>query len=77
MDRVLVQDGDARKVYEDESHGVLTTCFALVGETFFGNMAASVFTGVNKPAIPTQVFRSLEEAMPWIADSNRVRGGRI
>ncbi|AKU93791.1 hypothetical protein AKJ09_00455 [Labilithrix luteola] len=77
MDRVLVQDGGARTVYEEESHGLLTTCFALVGETFFGRVTASVYTGLKKPAIPTQVFRSLEDALPWIRETNRVRGGRI
>lgn len=77
MDRVLKQDGGARTVYEEESHGIYTTCFALVGETFFGMVTASVYTGLKKPAIPTQVFRSLEDALPWIAESNRVRGGRL
>ncbi len=77
MDRVLSQDGGARSVYEGESHGVYTTCFALVGETFFGKVTASVFTGLKKPAIPTQVFRSLEEAHPWIDENNKARGGRI
>ena len=77
MDRVLVQDGGARSVYEEESHGIYTTCFALVGETFFGIVTASVFTGLKRPAIPTQVFRSLEDALPWIAESNRARGGKL
>ena len=77
MDRILVQDGGARAVYQDESHGILTTCFALVGETFFGKVTASVFTGLTKPGIPTRVFRSLAEAEPWIIEMNRARGGPL
>jgi hypothetical protein len=77
MDRILAQDGGARAVYQDESHGILTTCFALVGETFFGKVTASVFTGLTKPGIPTSVFRSLHEAEPWIAEMNRAHGGPI
>jgi hypothetical protein len=77
MDRVLVQDGGARAVYQDESHGILSTCFALVGETFFGKVTASVFTGLTKPSIPTRVFRSLAEAEPWIIEMNRARGGPL
>jgi hypothetical protein len=77
MDRVLVQDGGARAVYQDESHGILSTCFALVGETFFGKVTASVFTGLTKPGIPTQVFRSLAEANAWILEMNRTRGGPL
>jgi len=77
MDHVLVQDGGARAVYQDESHGILSTCFALVGETFFGKVTASVFTGLTKPGIPTQVFRSLAEANAWILEMNRTRGGPL
>jgi hypothetical protein len=77
MDRVLAQDGGARSVYENESRGAYTTCFALVGETFFGKVTASVYTGLKRPAIPTQVFPSLADALPWIAESNKTRGGRI
>jgi hypothetical protein len=77
MDRVLVQDGGARAVYQDESHAMMTTCFALVGETFFGKVTASVFTGLTKPGLPTRVFRSLAEARPWITEMNHARGGPV
>lgn len=74
MDPVLVQESGARDVYTDETHSILTTCFALVGETFFGRAAAAVFTGLAKPGIPTMMFRTLEDARPWIAEMNRARG---
>jgi hypothetical protein len=77
MDRVLVQDNGARAVYQNESLGIATTCFALVGETFFGQVTSAIYTGLQKPAIPTVAFPSLADAMPWIAEQNRVRGGRL
>jgi hypothetical protein len=77
MDRVLVQDGGARAVYQDEARGIMTTCFALVGETFFGKVTASVFTGLTPPGRPTQVFRSLEDARGWIDEMNRAHGGAL
>lgn len=77
MDRVLNQDSGARAVYTNETRDILTTCFALVGETFFGRVTASVYEGLARPGIPTEVFRSLDDAQPWIAQMNRTRGGRI
>ncbi|MDB4933569.1 MAG: hypothetical protein JWP87_541 [Labilithrix sp.] len=77
MDRVLSQDGSARTVYETETSTMLTTCFALVGATFFGLATAAPFEGFTKPGIPTQIFRSLEDARPWIAEMNKARGGKL
>ena len=77
MDNVIEQDAGARGVYADETEHTLTTCYALVGETFFGHAAAAVFTGLTRPTPPTQVFRSLADARPWIAEQNRARGGRV
>jgi hypothetical protein len=77
MDRVLRQDEGARAVYQNETHNILTTCFALVGETFFGRVTATVFTGLTRPGVPTQVFPSLEDARPWILEANRARGGHL
>lgn len=77
MDRVLSQDSGARAVYESETATMLTTCFALVGATFFGYATATPFEGLTKPGIPTQIFRSLEDARPWIAAMNEERGGML
>ncbi|MGE5183908.1 MAG: hypothetical protein ACM31C_17680 [Acidobacteriota bacterium] len=76
MDNVIEQDAGARGVYAEETSHTLTTCYALVGETFFGHAAGAVFTGLARPTPPTQVFRSVAEARPWIAAQNRARAGR-
>lgn len=75
MDNVIEQDAGARGVYADETTQTLTTCYALVGETFFGRAAGAVFTGLTRPSPPTQVFRSLADARSWIAEENRARTG--
>ncbi len=74
MDPVLVQDGGAREVYASETENTLSTCYALVGESFFAQATAAVFTGLSKPGIPTQVFRTLDDARSWIAEMNRAEG---
>ena len=75
MDPIIDQDSGARSVYANETGDSLTTCYALVGETFFGFAVSAVFTGLSKPRIPTQVFRCLQDALPFIAKMNRERGG--
>jgi hypothetical protein len=75
MDNVLEQDAGARAVYANETGHTLTTCYALIGETFFGMAAGAVFTGLARPGPPTQVFRALADARPWIAEQTRRRGG--
>ena len=77
MDPVVEQDSGARAVYANETASLPSTCFALVGETFFGHAAAAVFTGLSKPGLPTQVFRSFDDARAWIVEMNRTRGGRL
>jgi hypothetical protein len=77
MDNVIEQDAGARAVYTDEVSSLPTTCYALVGETFYGHATAAVFEGLSKPGLPTNVFRSLDDARPWIAEMNRTRGGAV
>jgi hypothetical protein len=75
MDNMIDQDAGARGVYAEETSHTLTTCYALVGETFFGHAAGAVFTGLTRPSPPTQVFRSLADARTWVAEQNRMRAG--
>jgi hypothetical protein len=75
MDDVVEQDAGARGVYACETGDTLTTCYALVGETLYAQAVSAVFTGLARPPVPTRVFRSLEEALPWIEQMNRERGG--
>jgi hypothetical protein len=77
MDNLLDQDSGARAVYMNESDPSCTTCYALVGETLFAQAVASVFTGLARPQVPTRMFRTLDEAMPWIEEMNRTRSGPL
>jgi hypothetical protein len=75
MDDIIEQDGGARAVYARETEHTLTTCYALVGESFYARAVSSVFTGLARPPVPTQIFSSLSDALPWIEEMNRERGG--
>jgi hypothetical protein len=74
MDPLLAQDSGARGVYTNETTTHPTTCYALVSSTFFAQAASAVFTGLAKPGRPTQLFPSLEAAMPWIDEMTAAAG---
>ncbi len=73
MDPVLIQDASARAVYATETDDHPSTCFALVSSTLFGQATASTFEGLTRPGVPTHVFRSLAEALPWVRKMNTAR----
>ena len=70
MDPMREQTAEARGIYANESQSALTTCFALVGESFYAQAVSAVFTGLAKPAVPTNVFRSVNDAEKWIRENN-------
>jgi hypothetical protein len=72
VDRVVDQDAEARAVYADPSKRALTHGAVLIGGTFWGRAAGKAFLAVKKQPIPVRLFASLEEAMPWIEEVNRI-----
>jgi hypothetical protein len=73
MDPVRDQTAEARGVYATEADAALASCYALVGETFYAQAVSAVFTGLAKPSVPTNVFRTIDEADPWIREVNTRR----
>ncbi len=71
VDGVLDQDAGARHVYAEETRGALTVGLALIGGTPWGRAIASVLIRVKAPSIPTRLFATLEDAMPWIDRVNQ------
>jgi len=65
MDNIIQQTAGARTIYRDMPDPAYQVCFALVGGTFFGRAVGSVFLGLSKPRVPTQMFGTLEQAMEW------------
>lgn len=70
MDRVGHQTKGARRVYQTEVDVAVITAFALVGGSVFGRAVASVFMGLTRPPVPTQMFASATSALKWVAARN-------
>jgi hypothetical protein len=65
MDGIAQQTAGARTAYRDLPDPKYQVCFALVGGTVFGRAVGSVFLGLSKPKVPTQMFATLEQAQAW------------
>ena len=65
VDRVGSQDTGARRVWARNRKEETRSAQALVCSTLLGRAIGSFFLGLNKAAIPTKMFASLEEARDW------------
>lgn len=75
MEQVGHQTKAARQVYQAEVDPTLITGFALVSRSEFGRAVSSVFMGLARPVVPTQVFESLEAALQWARARNAEQDG--
>jgi len=65
MDGIAQQTSGARTAYRDLPDPARQVCFALVGGSMFGRAVGSVFLGLSKPRVPTQMFATFEQALAW------------
>ncbi len=65
MDGIIQQTAGARTAYRELPDPEYQVCYALVGGTAFGRAVGSVFLGLSKPRVPTQMFGTLEQALQW------------
>lgn len=77
VDRVESQDAGARRVWRNEMDERLICALALVGGTMLGRAIGSFFVGVYRPAVATRLVASFDEAVDWIGQQVRERGGPV
>ena len=67
FDRLMGQDRGARRVYAARTNDSFALGIALVGGSLLTRALAAFYMGLNKPAVPTRLFATREDAAPWIA----------
>jgi hypothetical protein len=65
VDHVRSQDAGSRRVWQREMDRDLVCCLALVTQSLLGRAVASFFVGLRRPAVPTKLFATVDEAVPW------------
>jgi hypothetical protein len=66
MSNVLTQDAETRRVYQKLSGNGLYFGVALVVDSALSRALASFIIGLSKPAVPTQLFGTVEKSIEWL-----------
>src|SRR5690606_6235065 len=65
VDRVASQDGTARRVWASANDHDLRCGMALVCQSALARAIGSFFIGLNRPIVPTKMFKAYPEALAW------------
>jgi hypothetical protein len=71
VDRVASQDGSARRVWAQAKDHDLRCGMALVCRSALARAIGSFFIGLNRPAVPTKMFRDFPDALKWAEEKVR------
>lgn len=66
MSNILTQDAETRRVYQKLAGNGLYYGLALVVDSALSRALATFFIGLSKPAIPTQLFDTVEKSIEWL-----------
>lgn len=65
VDRVASQDGESRRMWAGETDRSRYRALALVCSRLLARAIGSFYMGLHRPAIPTRMFRTFDEALGW------------
>lgn len=65
VDFVAAQDSSSRRVWSEREEEGLRTSLALVCSSPLARAIGSFFIGLNRPAVPTKMFKEFEDALIW------------
>ena len=66
LDSLTSQDGDARRGYATGMQPALFYAAALIVTSPLARAIGSFFLALSRPAVPTKLFESVEDAVAWV-----------
>jgi hypothetical protein len=75
VDRVTSQDASSRRVWASEAGNGLRVSLALVCTSALSRAIGSFFIGLNRPPVPTKMFKTFAEALRWSEDRVGMKPG--
>jgi hypothetical protein len=73
LDSLSSQDSEARRIYAAGMQPSLFYAAALIVTNPLARAIASFFLGLTRPAVPTKLFESVEDAANWVATQRPTR----
>ncbi len=77
VDRVVSQDAAARRVWSTPRANETRCAQALVCQTVLARAIGSFFLGLNRAAVPTRMFATLDAAKAWATAMAKEHGGEL
>ena len=66
IDSLTSQDSEARRIYAAGMHPSLFYAVSLIVSNPLARAIGSFFLGLTRPAVPTRLFESVEDAAAWV-----------
>jgi hypothetical protein len=73
LDSLTSQDSEARRIYAAGMQPSLFYAAALIVTNPLARAIGSFFLGLTRPAVPTKLFESVEEAANWVTTQRPTR----
>jgi hypothetical protein len=73
LDSLTSQDSEARRIYAAGMQPSLFYAAALIVTSPLARAIGSFFLGLTRPAVPTKLFESVEEAANWVTTQRPTR----
>jgi hypothetical protein len=67
LDSLTSQDSEARRIYAAGMQPTLFYAVALIVTNPLARAIGSFFLGLTRPAVPTRLFESVDDAAAWVA----------
>jgi hypothetical protein len=67
LDSLASQDSEARRIYASGMQPTLFYAVALIVTNPLARAIGSFFLGLTRPAVPTRLFETVEDAAVWVA----------
>lgn len=67
IDSLTSQDSEARRIHAAGMQPTLFYAAALIVSNPLARAIGSFFLGLTRPAVPTRLFESVEDAVAWVA----------
>jgi hypothetical protein len=67
LDSLTSQDSEARRIYAGGMQPTLFYAVALIVTNPLARAIGSFFLGLTRPAVPTRLFQTVEDAGAWLA----------
>jgi hypothetical protein len=77
VDLVKSQDAASRRVWSAPQERNLRCALALVCASALSRAIGSFFIGLNRPACPTKMFATYEQALSWTREMVETHGGPL